>query len=391
MPTIVYLVHGMGCGTADGSAQPAGQRWTDSVLEAVNWVAMTYGIKRPAVLDPIPAQPPAGSDKSDSIWVVPVTYHEVFDEFRRGAVNRKAAVNGLAIENLVDGYVTALAGTDFAWVNCLDVLLWWADRAEARKRVTASILAQITRADDLAHKVPGATIRRILVSHSLGTATTTWALRHLGTNGVWGAIGGFEYWATLANVAPFLIETRDVYDPPLLPGRTGTIVRRMTNVRHEADPIPWLLPWRHWAPEHAGPAHSADWQLQATIGTLAMHETQGVAAPTGRKPVITDVHGFSNYLMSAAVSRELAGVIRGADFSDQEVAALSPAPATAWGNLPQLTCARTRNALANLRAATDTYVQVAGAPPGDPVEAMSGWLARLLRAAEILMAARDEC
>jgi hypothetical protein len=389
MPTILYLVHGMGCGTADGSAVPAGQRWSDAAIDAVNWITDTYRLSRATVLDPVPDQPPAGSDKPDAVWIVPVSYHAAFDDFRRGATDRKARVQSLGIANLVDAYVTGLTQTDFAWVNCLDVLLWWADTAQARPMATATILATITRADDLAHQVPGATIRRILVSHSLGTAATTYALRHLGTKDVWAATGGFEFWATLANVAPFLMPTADVYAPPLLPGRSGTIVRRMCNVHHEADPIPWLMPWRPWRAENAGPDWRDAWKLQAVIGNLVSYQTLGVAAPPGRTPEIANVHGFANYLMSADVSQALAGALRGAAFDQQEMAALNPA--AAWQQLPQLTCSKTQSALADLKAAKELYVKNAPVPPGDPVLATAGWLERLLRAAGLLLEAQGKC
>lgn len=389
MPTILYLVHGMGCGSADGSPAPAGQRWSDSVVDAVNWITDTYRLPRATVLDPVPSTPPAGSDNANAIWVVPVSYHATFDDFRRGATDRKAKVNALGIASLVDAYVTELTDTDFAWVNCMDVLLWWADTVQARTMATASILATITRADDLARQMPGANIRRLLVSHSLGNAATTYSLRHLGTNAVWAQTGGFEFWATLANVAPFLMPTADVYSPPLLPGQTGTLVRQMCNVYHEADPIPWLMPWRPWRAENAGASWKDAWKLQSVIGNLRTFQTLGVAAPPGRTPDIMNVHGFANYLMSAEVSQVLAGALRGASFDTQELAQLN-VPA-AWQQLPQLTCTKTQTALADLKRAKDVYVQNCPTPPGDPVLATAGWLERLLRAVGLLLEAKGKC
>lgn len=389
MPTIVYLVHGMGCGTAGGKAPSAGQRWSDAAGDAVNWVADTFNIARPTVLDPIPDFPPAGSNRPDAVWLVPVTYHTVFDEFRRSAADRKEAMKGIGPKVLVDAQITALAEKDFAWVNCLDILLWWADTAQTRTRATANILSTIAKADQLARNVPGATIRRILVSHSLGNAAVTYALRHLATKPEWPAIGGFELWCSLANVAPFLIETADVYSPPLLPGRSGTLVQRMYNVRHEADPIPWLIPWRHWNPKHAGTDWGPAWAQQENVGNLRVFETQGVVAPTGRTPAVTDVHGFANYLMAPDVSRRLAAAMRGAAFSDAELATINLPGA--WGRLPALTCTNKPSALADLKRATDDYIAALPTPTDEAKKTAAGWLDRLLRAADLLMAARDAC
>lgn len=389
MPTIVYLVHGMGCGTATGDPRPAGTTWEQGPVAAIKWIASTFNLQTPIVLNPIPAAPPSGSEKPDAIWIVPVTYHGVFDEFRAGATQRESAVKGIAPSLLVDAQINKIANVDFAWVNCLDVLLWWADTAQTRKRATAMILKTITEADSLARTISGTKVRRILVSHSLGNAAATVAVRELGTNAVWPASGGFLLWSTLANVAPFLIQTEDVYFPPLLPGRVGTMIQRMHNVRHEADPIPWLLPWRRWDPSNAVAPFTADWAQQVSGGeNFTFLETQGVLSLAGGKPEITDVHGFTNYLLSSDVSRRLAGAMRGAAFSDAALDQLG-VPA-ARSQLPALSCLQNSAALAQLKQATQAYIGELPIPPlGIPPT--GGWLNRLLRAVDILLDARHAC
>jgi hypothetical protein len=387
VPTIVYFVHGMGCGTPTGSAPPAGESWTDSLGEALGWIAQTYRLPRFTVLDPIPSAPPGGSAAPDAVWVVPISYHEAFDEFRRGALNRRDAVSGIGA-NLTDAHITALTDTDFAWTNCLDVLLWWADTAQARKLTTTKILTAITKADQLARSVGGATIRRIMVSHSLGNAVVAFALRHLATNPAWLGIGGFESWFALANVAPFLIDPTDVYSLPLLPGQSQSIVQGMTVAGHEADPIPWLLPWRHWGVDRAPKDIAKAWADQVTAGNVLSITNSGVVAAPNRKPDITAVHGFVNYLVSPDVSRRLAASIRGGAFTDAEIGVL--APVTAWKALPQLTCQGKPSALADLQQTTDAYIKELQMP-NDVTKQADGWLQRLLRAADLLTAARSTC
>ena len=387
MPTIVYLVHGMGCGTADGSSPPAGQKWSDVTADAVNWISDTFKLSRPAILNPIPAAAPPGSDKPDAVWLVPISYHTCFDEFRASATDRKKAAKAIAPAFLMDAQITELTSTDFAWINCLDLLLWWADTAQTRKRSTAIILNAITAADALARTVPGATIRRVLISHSLGNAATTWALRNLGSNPAWLALGGFDFWTSLANVAPFLMDEPLVYSPPLIPAQNVTLASRMDIAHHEADPIPWLLPWRRWNPADRAANFAADWKVQLAAKRVRIIETQGVAAPPGRKASITDVHGFSNYMMSPGVAERIAGAIRGATFSQAELTTLGwPG---AWNQLPVLTCTNTATALKDLKIATDGYIKH---PPPDPGDGSTNdWFARTLHAVELLLAAKGAC
>src|SRR5688500_7981414 len=88
MPTILYLVHGMGCGTADGQPRDPVDAWSAPVVDAVRWIAGTFRLRAPTVLDPLPDQPPPDAADPAALWVVPISYHEVFDEFRTSSTQR---------------------------------------------------------------------------------------------------------------------------------------------------------------------------------------------------------------------------------------------------------------------------------------------------------------
>jgi hypothetical protein len=387
MPTIVYLVHGMGCGSANGAPRASSDVWSRPVVAAMQWLASTFRLPAPHVLDPLPDAPPPGSDAPDALWLVPVSYFKVFDEFRASSADR--AQLAAAIGGLTDADATRLATMDFAWQNCLDVFLWWADRAEARNWATTAVLDAIAGADALAMQIPGGATRRVLISHSLGTAVSTYALRHLGRVPAWASRGAFDAWFTLANVAPFLLEARDVYAPPLVPGAPGALVAgHMFNARNEFDPIPWLIPRRVFNPALAGVAAAA-WTDAASAHRYHLVTTRGLAAPPGETPEITQVHGFANYLMTPGVALPLAGLLRGSAFTNDELAERHWPEA--WAQLPALRCTHSPRALDELRTAVTHFVDDAARPgtaPGDPDHP---WIGRLLRGAELLAAAADRC
>ena len=386
MPTIIYLVHGMGCGTADGQPRAPESAWSVSAVDAVRWIAETFGLPEPMVLDPLPDDPPPGSDDPAALWLVPITYHKVFDEFRSASQDRRQHARSLGDGILTDGEITRLTSSDFAWVNCVDVLLWWADTIQSRNWATVRILETITAADRLgARASPAGSVRRILVSHSLGTAATTYALVELAKQDAWRNRAAFDVWFTLANVAPFLLEPRRVYDQALLPGAPRSLVPGyMINARNDLDPIPWLLPWRAFSGDEAGPLAPA-WQRAESDGLLSLVTTKGVSAPPGLVPAITDVHGFANYLLSPRIATLLAGYARGEAFSDDELAAIGNSP---WDLLPALKC-RSSGTVASLRAAVEVYARRG---PGSVSNNRDRALVdRLLEGVELLAAARDQC
>jgi hypothetical protein len=252
---------------------------------------------------------------------VPLSYYSVFDEFRASSADRATLVKGVT-SVLSDADVTRLTSQTFAWKNCLDVLLWWADTAQTNNRTTALLGKGITAVNELATGIPGATTRRIIVSHSLGTAVATSTLLDLATKQVWRNSTGFEAWFTLANVAPFLLEDDEVYSPSLLPdGDQSVIHPKMYNAHNECDPIPWLLFWRAFSPDRAGKT-ATDWKNARTNEFFQDVETLDVAAPAGLVPDITGVHAFSNYMLAPDIALRLATHVRGAGFSAQELAAI---------------------------------------------------------------------
>jgi hypothetical protein len=386
MPTLLYLVHGMGCGTPDGAPRAPADRWSVPVIEALRWIAGTFELGDLTVLDPLPEAPPAGAEDPAAIWVVPISYHRPFDEFRESGQQRALLASEIGSGLLTGLEITRLAASDFAWVNCLDVILWWADTVQARNWATTRILESITAADAFARAGagPGGSVRRILISHSLGTAATTYALGHLARDQAWVNRGGFEAWLTLANVAPFLLEPARVYGAAVVPGKPGSLISTyMFNARHELDPVPWLLPWRAFSIGDAG-ASRGDWELAAANGLFGVVETRDIVAPPARVPGIGDVHGFANYLLSAQIAQLIAVIARGQAYSAQELAAIGwPERRNA---LPALRC-ENPGALATLRSAVEGYVDVA--PTGASVE--RELIDRLLRAVEILVAARQQC
>lgn len=377
MPTLVYLVHGMGCGAAVGDGTP----WTADVKLAMTAIQKSFGLAELEWMDAIPAKAPSGSDAKT--WVIPVSYHEAFDQFRAGALDRAAALKGITAGVLSDARIESLASEPFLWNNCLDVLLWWSDRAQARPQATVAIDRAIATSDAIARTVKGKT-RRIVIAHSLGTAAATYALRYLAGSGAWRATGGIDHFVTLANVAPFLMPETEVYGPPLLPGGTRPLVQAFTNARHELDPIPWLLPWRRHDGTNAG-TWASTWALAEANGLAGARTTSGVAAPPGVKPEITHVHGFANYLLAREVAPLIAGMIRGAYFTPPELAAIDwPG---AWAKFPQLACPNTA-AMTQLRGAMATFSSLSPLGGGRPER---GWFERLLDGAELLMAAKRAC
>ena len=386
LPTIVYLVHGMGCGSKDGSAPPPGQDWTASAISTFEFLCTTFGLPKPSVVRPDDLQPPPNSADPNAIWLAPLSYYPVFDEFRSSSADRAKLAKGVSTA-LSDADITRLTKTDFAWTNCLDVLLWWADDIQTQNRVTATLGKGLTAINQLAATMPGATTRRIIVSHSLGTAATTATLRHLSTNQVWKNSTGFEAWFTLANVAPFLMEQDDVYDLSLLPDGEGSLIQpHMYNGRNECDPIPWLLPFRAFSPKRAG-VNAQAWKDAESGGFYEVVETLDVAALLGETPTISGVHGYMNYMLSPDIALRLATHVRGSGFALAELAAINYTKT--WNALPHLSCKNDKGAFKALRKEVANFksggpITVGGDPKVD-------WIRRLLDGTELLLSFEARC
>jgi len=354
----------------------------------MQWIANTFQLTPPVVVND-PTKPPAAAQSPDSTWLIPISYYQVFDEFRASSADRAALTKKLAGSVMADADITRLASVDFLWANCLDVLMWWIDTAQTRNWVTTKILAAITGADQAARKIAGgAPVRHILVSHSLGTAATTWALRYLDDQSGWIQRGGFDAWFTLANVAPFVLELPQVYDVPLIPGMNGSLVSGyMYNARQEFDPIPWLLFGRAFDPSKTSVA-SAQWKDAISNGMYSLVQTKGIAAPKSFSPAISDVHGFANYLMAPEVALPLATFIRGEAFTDAEKTKFNwPA---VWDSLPALRCTNDPAAYDKLGAEVKAFV--GGQSSTALANAVdSKWIGRLLDALQIVARATGRC
>lgn len=379
MPTIIYAVHGIGAGTADGAARPAGSEWYAPVVTAMEYVFNEFGVKKPSVVMPDATAAPAGSADPNAVWICPISYHKVFDEYRASANARDnlvATINGLNAA-LVDAELTELKDNEFLWTNCLDVLLWWGDKVQTRDRATTIIDQSITKIDKLARAIPGANVRRVLVSHSLGTAASTAALRHAAGNDPWRNSGGIRTWFTLANVAPFVLGQPDVYSTSLVPGAANSIIAStMYNVRHELDPVPWLIPPRAFDPQRAG-ATEVQWKAAQTNQNFSLLNTARVVAPPNGTPGIGDVHGFANYVLSPEVAFRLASIAGAAGVLDQA------GYTTKWRTLPALQCTNPQ-ALALLQTGMTQFAGAMGTPSSD-------WVRRLLGALQLILAAMKKC
>lgn len=383
MPTIVYLVHGMGCGTADGSAPKPGTEWHVPVKAAVEMICDRFGLTKREWLEPMTTTLPKQRGH-DALWFVPVSYHRVFDDFRAKSTDRQALLDSLKIPNLQLFDPAQPAKNEFVWKNCLDVLLWWSDLVETRPWVTAEILESMRSVDALSDRLPKSTrVRRIVIAHSLGTAASTYALRKVGSTPEYRAARRVERFVTMANVAPFLLdETEDVYAPPLIAEDRDTLLRSMVNARHEWDPIPWLMPWRRWRVENAA-AWRPRWEQAARSGQLLQPVTRGIVAPPGSTPSAFDVHAFANYLLARETAPLLAAMFRGGAYAASDLAKIDWDGA--WNRQAvQFRCAGDPLWDEHLREAVEEYAD----------ESDSGntqLVARLLRAAEILVTQADRC
>src|SRR5262249_3940121 len=150
-------------------------------------------------------------------------------------------------------------------------------------------------------------------------------------------------WFSHANVAPFVLGLKDVYAPPLAPDK---FVGSMYVARNDCDPVPWLLPWRSFSPDRAGPFADA-WKAAGTATPVKLLDTLGACATPRMTPEIGGVHGFSNYLLAPAVASRLAGFMRGQIFTSDEQTTLKTADA--FGGLPSLKCGREPLALSLLK------------------------------------------
>src|SRR5206468_4303175 len=102
----------MGCGTANGRPNPAAPMWTAGPIAAIDWITDTFQLPR-TVLVQDPQNIPAAAKAPDSVWLVPVTYHKPFDEFRASSHDREGLARGVAAKMAVNLDITRLTSSDF--------------------------------------------------------------------------------------------------------------------------------------------------------------------------------------------------------------------------------------------------------------------------------------
>lgn len=257
MHQLLFLIHGMGAGarTADDPAE----WWTD-VVARLRALAKAHGHAGDLVL----ANPGPGQT-----LVVPLTYHDVFDDVRAGwsvDANDRAAWLPLLREVLPGALDTsklpewAEAAGDFFWTHVLDVLLY-RYVPDVTRPVRDQVALQVTEAWSKADLVNGARTRVHFVAHSLGTAVLHDALCTLFADPDAGAATRrIRTMLTLANVSAVLENGHDPYrsaDRPLgaVPGPPAPagVTEAYISARHELDPITFVRTFRGdlnaWPPD----------------------------------------------------------------------------------------------------------------------------------------------
>jgi hypothetical protein len=291
MKTIVYMLHGMGQGSEDGTPPAPGEEWWRTDLATLEDIAQRFNL---------PTVPLARTDPG-TISIVPLTYHEVFDRYRAsvaaadsGDEHRRGLLDGKLHEKLKD--------VPMGWTHWLDVLLLMlTDRLPV---VVSTVLDQMVRAE-APYLAAGMPFRRVLVSHSLGTAVATQALR------AWPRRRGaqvqvLDAFFTLANVAPLVLDPNSAYEARMVPGDLAPITRVMISSAHIYDPIPDLLYWRSFNPLGQRAPLGTPWVNARSTNYFVNTSVRDVRNYPSASQNPFSVHGFSNYMLSPDVAVKLA-------------------------------------------------------------------------------------
>jgi hypothetical protein len=303
MKTLVYLVHGMGQGTATGAAPTAGSEWWREPLATIADLGIPYGQTFVAIDDQTPG----------TASIVPLSYHQFFDTYRKTALqDQQSAFRELVGKQFTNEQVASVASDGMVWTHWLDVLLVLL--TAMRGEITTNLLSQILQAE-APYRVRGATpIRRILVAHSLGSALATQLLRVWRTN-VGESNQLVSHYFTLANVSSLILPSASVYDQQLIPSVSSPIIGAMTNATHKLDPIPDLLPWRSFSPLKFQSSSRDGWRQARQFNDYLDPLVVDVRGPNVAALSVFDVHGFSNYLRWPEVSFRLFSAIQDRVFS----------------------------------------------------------------------------
>lgn len=235
---VLFLIHGMGAG-----ARPSNDpHWHTDVVAGLRRNAKPFGHDKDLVL---------ASPKAGQILVVPLTYHQFFDDIRTkwlaqspSEVGWLPLLQGLAISDpqalaKLPGWV-ATAGK-FFWTHVLDVLLY-RYVADFTVPIRDEIATQIAEAWHKADLDNGANTDVHFVAHSLGTSVLHDSIATLASEPSFGA--GTHLISTIitcANVSSVLETNFGAYtsaDRPIdaAPPPDGMTAMQYS-YRHELDPI----------------------------------------------------------------------------------------------------------------------------------------------------------
>ena len=238
MYQLLFLIHGMGAG-----ARPAGDPdWWPSVLD---------GIRRSAKPFKHDAKFVTSAPKAGQVLVVPLTYHQLFDQVRaQWAQQSPSEVGWLPLlQQLAFGDPVAVAklpgwaqgAGSFFWTHVLDVLLY-RYVAEFTIPIRELIAEQIAEAWNRADLDNGTNTPVHFLAHSLGTAVLHDSIAFMGQDPAFGpGTHMISTVVTCANVSAVLENGFPPYDsidrPIFAPPPPNGMTAMHYSFRHELDPI----------------------------------------------------------------------------------------------------------------------------------------------------------
>ncbi|MBK8057876.1 MAG: hypothetical protein IPK33_08360 [Gemmatimonadetes bacterium] len=276
MYQLLFVIHGMGSGDRGSDAG----NWSDGVLKSLLGAAEPFGLsKRLKVTNP----------KSGDVLVVPLTYHQFFDETRTKWATEQPHRDAWAalLKGLLGGASTVAGGKDaeakvdewlvsatgFFWSHILDVLLYRFS-GDHMAPIRNHVASEIAKAWSQADFINDARTPVHFVAHSLGTAVLHDALCTLAAEPGFGpATQRINTILTLANVSSVLQTNFDPYReanrPVSAPPSPGGMTERFIYCRHDVDPIPAVKPFD--AEKHGWPVDGWDEEVLVDIKEWNVH------------------------------------------------------------------------------------------------------------------------
>jgi len=247
MYQLLFVIHGMGAG-----ARPANDpKWWTGVVDGLRASAGDHGHANDLV---------EGTPEDGKILVVPLTYHQLFDDIRKKwtkegggeaafttllrALLDQAGANSASVR--VPSWASS-AG-EFFWTHVLDVILY-RYIAEFTINIREVVALQIETAWHKADIDNDAPTPVHFISHSLGTAVLHDTLSMIAKMPGFGpGSHHIETSITCANVSAVLENGFPPYASPDrpsgVPPKPGGLARMFRSFRHELDPIATVHPFR---------------------------------------------------------------------------------------------------------------------------------------------------